>query len=217
MDDANLKHGALSSNVLVLNRSYVAVRVVTVRRAFVMLFRDAAEVVHIENGVFSNYDFKSWCELSWFWYEEVADSLCFDTEEWVRVVHFGIRAPRVIRLRGFDHAPRQTVRFNRKNLFARDNNRCQYCGDAFPSSQLSFDHVTPRSQGGMTSWENVVTCCLSCNSRKGNRTPQEAGMKLHTTPAKPKDNPLLNIKLGHPRYHSWQPFLGRSGHAIEVG
>jgi 5-methylcytosine-specific restriction endonuclease McrA len=216
MADANSLQSTLSSSVLVVNRSYAAVRVVTVRRAFVMLYRDAAEVIHIENGMYVNYDFRSWCELSWFWYEELFGSAHFDSDEWVRVVHFGIRAPRVIRLLRFDHAPRQAVRFNRKNLFARDNNRCQYCGDAFPASQLSFDHVTPRSRGGNTTWENVVTCCLSCNSRKGNRTPQEAGMKLHSTPSTPKENPLLNLKLGNPRYHIWQPFLGQNSHAVEI-
>lgn len=224
MQNVEPKPGTLSSSVLVLNRSYMAVRVVTVRRAFVMLYREAAEVIHVENGAYANYDFAAWCELSWFWCEDrdrsnpkTANPRMAESDEWVRSVRFEIRVPRIIRLLRFDHAPRQTVRFNRKNLFARDDHRCQYCGSAFPTSQLSFDHVTPRSRGGQTSWENVVTCCLKCNSRKANRTPQEAGMKLHVHPARPKHNPLLLGKLGNPRYHSWRPFLGHSEQSVEVG
>ena len=206
-------HPCLSSSVLVLNRSYVAIRVVTVRKAFVMLYRDTAEVVHIENGSYANYDFQSWCELSRFW---IADGMQPAGEEWVRAVSLFIHAPRVIRLRQFDQAPRLGVRLNRKNLFARDNHRCQYCGRDFPSQHLSFDHVTPRSRGGTTCWENVVTCCLSCNARKGNRMPHEAGMKLRAKPSKPKDHPALRVKLGNPRYQSWRPFLHEATHVVEV-
>ncbi len=82
--------------------------------------------------------------------------------------------PRVIRLLAYDRLPKQTVRFNRRNLFARDNNRCQYCGKRFPTSELSLDHVVPRSRGGDTTWENIVCSCVACNVRKGGRTPTSA-------------------------------------------
>jgi 5-methylcytosine-specific restriction endonuclease McrA len=204
---------ALSSSVLVLNRSYAAVRVVTVRRAFVMLFREAAEVVHIENGGYANYDFRTWCDLSRFWGEEAG--CAGETDEWVQAVNQRIHSPRIIRLLRFDQAPRLGLRLNRRSLFARDRDCCQYCGRDFPHSQLSLDHVTPRSRGGRTTWENVVTCCLGCNARKGDRTPQEAGMRLRARPIRPKENPVLSLKLGHPQYQSWRPFLIASL-AIEV-
>jgi len=206
----------LGSSVLVLNRMYVAVRVVNVRRAFVMLYRESAEVIHVENGGYANYDFQTWCELSQCWCEESSLLDGRDHGDWVRAVRYRIQAPRIIRLLRFDQTPRQTIRLNRKTLFARDSNRCQYCGKAYPLSQLSFDHVTPRSRGGATCWENVVTCCLNCNVRKGDRTPQEAGMRLQVRPAKPKHNPMLRIKLGNPRYQVWQPFLSQAAHAIDV-
>lgn len=206
----------LSSSVLVLNRSYLAVRVVSVRRAFVMLFREVAEVIHIEDGAYANYDFPSWCELSAFCSEEGHPGTCNNGADWIRTVTLRIQVPRVIRLLRFDQPPRHSVRLNRKNLFARDGNRCQYCGDNLPTSQLSFDHVTPRSRGGQTDWANVVTCCLKCNSKKGDRTPREAGMRLKNRPAKPKHNPMLKVKLGNPKYRVWQPFLGQTSHAIEV-
>jgi len=206
-------HSPLTSSVLVLNRSFVAIRVITVRKAFVMLYRETAEVIHIENGNYANYDLRTWCELSQYW--AVEGEFAGPGDEWVRAVSFRIFAPRIIRLLEFDQVPRLGVRLNRKNLFARDGNRCQYCGRDFPTQQLSFDHVTPRSRGGSTTWENVVTCCLTCNARKSDRTPQEAGMKLRGKPGRPKDNPALRVKLGNPRYQSWRPFLHEASHVVE--
>lgn len=208
--------GVLLSSVLVLNRSYVAVRVVNVRRAFVMLFRDAAEVIHIEDGAYANFDFASWCQWSAFSREVSQECSWRQDVEWIRTVSLQIQVPRVIRLLSFDQLPRQSVRLNRRNLFARDGNCCQYCGKDFPNSQLSFDHVKPRSRGGTTDWENVVTCCLRCNSKKGDRTPQEAGMELQQNPTRPAHSPILKVKLGNPRYRVWQPFLHQNAHAIDV-
>ncbi|MEQ8787063.1 MAG: HNH endonuclease [Pirellulaceae bacterium] len=193
----------LTNSVLVLNRHYLAVHVLAVRRAFCLLYRDLAEVIHHEDGQYANFDFAAWCEVSELWALEKSDE-----EDWVRAVNFEIRVPRVIRLLRYDRVPRKTLRFNRRNLFARDEHRCQYCGNAFPSSQLSFDHVIPRSRGGETSWENVVCSCVTCNSKKGGRTPQEARMRLLRKPARPKNNPLLASKLGNPKYASWRTFIG---------
>ncbi len=196
----------LIGSVLVLNRFYMAVHVVTVRRALVLLYRDLAEVIHVEGGQFFNYDFESWLDLS----EHIsADPENRSNEEmdWVRSVNFSIQVPRVVRLNFYDKVPKLTLRFNRRNLFARDGNRCQYCDHVFPLSQLSFDHVIPRSRGGATTWENVVCCCLKCNTRKGDRTPERAGMKLIRKPVRPQQNPLLDIKMDNPKYESWKTFL----------
>jgi 5-methylcytosine-specific restriction endonuclease McrA len=201
----------LSSSVLVLNRHYLAVHVLSVRRAFCLLYRDLAEVIHHENGHYGNYDFAGWCELSELWAVEKVDE-----EDWIRAVNFEVRVPRVIRLLRYDRVPRQTLRFNRRNLFARDEHRCQYCGRNFPNSQLSFDHVLPRSRGGETSWENVVCSCVTCNSKKGGRTPQEARMRLLLTPARPKHNPLLAMKLSNPKYESWRTFLSGVDCSVEL-
>src|SRR5688572_10565789 len=142
---------ALSASVLVLNRLYMAVHVVSVRRAFMLLFRELAEVIHVEEGQYANYNFESWREIS-----ELKANFKEPHEDWIRAVNFEIQVPRVIRLLFYDRLPKQTIRFNRRNIFARDSNRCQYCGKRFPTSELSLDHVVPRSRGGETSWENVV-------------------------------------------------------------
>lgn len=196
-------HRPFGASVLVLNRCYLAVHVVGVRRAFGMLYRGLAEVIQVENGHFANYDFESWLALSELHAADDDDP----HSDWVHSVRFQVQVPRVIRLATYDRVPRQTLRFNRRNLFARDNHSCQYCGRALPLSQLSIDHVVPRSRGGPTTWENVVCSCLNCNTSKGGRTPQEARMPLLSEPRRPTQNPLLAVKLSNPKYASWRPFL----------
>jgi len=203
--------GPLSASVLVLNRLYMAVHVVTVRRAFGLLCRDLAEVLHCEQGQFANYNFESWREIS-----ELQSRFKTPDEDWIRSVNFEIRVPRVIRLLAYDRLPKQTIRFNRRNIFARDGNHCQYCGRRFPTSELSLDHVTPRSRGGETSWANIVCSCVKCNVKKGGRTPQEAHMHLIRPPVKPKRSPLLSIKLGNPKYESWKTFLDNAYWSVDL-
>jgi 5-methylcytosine-specific restriction endonuclease McrA len=190
---------------------YMAVHVINVRRAFSLICRDLAEVIHLESGQYANYDFESWREVS-----EMRSAFKEPHEDWIRAVNFEIQVPRVIRLLAYDRLPKQTVRFNRRNLFARDNNRCQYCGKRFPTSELSLDHVMPRSRGGDTSWENIVCSCVACNVRKGGRTPAEAHMHLVRQPYKPKRSPLLSIKLGNPKYESWKSFLDSAYWSVDL-
>jgi 5-methylcytosine-specific restriction endonuclease McrA len=202
---------ALGASVLVLNRFYMAVHVISVRRAFTLLFRDLAEVVHIEQGQYANYNFESWREIS-----ELKASFKEPHDDWIRAVNFEIQVPRVIRLLVYDRLPKQVIRFNRRNIFARDGNRCQYCGRKFPTNELSLDHVIPRSRNGDTSWENIVCSCVKCNVRKGGRTPQEAHMHLIRQPVKPKRSPLLSVKLGNPKYESWKNFLDSAYWSVDL-
>src|SRR5246127_4222582 len=93
-----------------------------------------------------------------------------------------MRLPSVIRLLEYRRIPHQSRALSRKNILLRDRNSCQYCGTVLPASELTLDHVMPRSRGGSSTWENLVACCHECNRRKGNRTPTEAGMKLMKEP-----------------------------------
>lgn len=203
---------ALNSSVLVLNRHYSAVRVITTRHAFVLMFREVAEVIDIEDGQFNNFDWESWCEMSQM---RMAERQPHD--DWVRAVNFDVLVPRIVRLTKFDRQHCTSLRLNRRNLFARDDHRCQYCGLVLPTNQLSFDHVVPRSHGGETSWDNLVASCIKCNTKKGGRTPQQARMKLLRTPARPTHNPLLAVKLGNPKYESWKSFLPKGSMLVDVG
>src|SRR5437763_9115303 len=115
---------ALDASVLVLNKLFMAIHVISVRRAFCLLFKDLAEVVSLEDGQFATYDFASWREVS----EYRSRHFRREDDDWVRTISSEIQVPRVILLVGYDRLPRQTVKFNRRNIFARDNNQCQYCG-----------------------------------------------------------------------------------------
>jgi 5-methylcytosine-specific restriction endonuclease McrA len=201
---------ALGASVLVLNRLYIAVHVIGVRRAFALLCRELAEVIHQEEGRFANYDFQAWREVS-----ELRIDSKQPHEDWIRAVNFEIQVPRVIRLLEYDRLPSRALRLNRHTIFARDGHCCQYCGRRLPTNQLSLDHVVPRSRGGQTTWENVVCACIMCNVKKGGHTPQEAHMKLHRKPVRPKRSPLLTLKLHNPKYESWKNWIEDT--AWEVG
>ncbi|MGE3818270.1 MAG: HNH endonuclease [Isosphaeraceae bacterium] len=202
---------ALDASVLVLNKFYMAVHVISVRRAFRLLFKDLAEVVLLDEGRYQTFDFQSWREVS-----EARRRFAHPDEEFIRTVHFEIQVPRIIRLLAFDRLPRAKVKFNRRNIFARDGNRCQYCGKRFPTSELSLDHVLPRSRGGPSNWDNIVCACLNCNVRKGGRTPWEAGMRLIKEPVQPKTSPALRLKLNNRRYRSWKSFLDNAYWTVEL-
>jgi len=199
------KSGGLDSQVLVVNRGYSAIRVISARRAFLLLFRDHAEVIQVDAGQYLTFDFSSWLtEASLRW------ELERDQHDWVWTVRFPIAVPQIIRLLRYDRVPRPAVKLNRRNVFARDGHRCQYCGRHFPTSELSVDHVVPRSSGGGDHWTNLVCACIRCNARKGDRTPDQAGMELLREPAPPRHGPLLGPRPNVNRLAAWRPFLGES-------
>jgi 5-methylcytosine-specific restriction endonuclease McrA len=128
----------------------------------------------------------------------------------IRAVTFSMKLPSVIRLlrrirvrRRLDYVP-----FSRANIYARDNHRCQYCGDAFPTAELTFDHVVPVAQGGRKDWENIVTCCITCNRRKGGRTPAQAHLHLIRPPKRPDKAPAIRITFGlRNAPESWRDYV----------
>lgn len=201
---------ALHSNVLVLNQHFRAVHVTTVRRAFALLCKSVAEVVHWRNETYQTYDFETWKEIS-----RLRDRF-EPCDDWIKTVSFEIAVPRIIRLLLYDHLPPQEVKLNRRNIYARDRNRCQYCGRRFSTTELSLDHVVPRSRGGRTTWMNIVCACTSCNNRKAGRTPQEARMRLVQLPLKPPRNPVIQLKVRHEKYRSWKQFLGEAYWTVEL-
>ena len=202
---------ALDTSVLVLNRLFMAVRVVRARHAFVLLWKHVAEVVSVEDESFNCYDFSSWAEIS-----QLQRQFQPASHEWVRTVRFEIAVPRVIRLLSYDRIPKTRVRLNRRNLFARDGSRCQYCGRKFKTTELSIDHVVPRSRGGRTVWPNVVCACMKCNVRKGGRTPEEAGLRLIRPPVQPRFSPVISLHAGNEKYRSWKQFLDTAYWHVEL-
>ncbi len=115
--------------------------------------------------------------------------------------------PAVVRVLRRFRRDRMVIRFSRLSIYTRDRFSCQYCGERFLSEDLTFDHVVPRSAGGRTTWENIVTACVPCNSRKSNRTPREAKMALLRHPAKPRYLPIVTVQLdGRHVPDEWRPY-----------
>lgn len=117
----------------------------------------------------------------------------YDAE--IRAMSLVVRVPAVVRLRKTFRRFAKPVKFSRVNIYARDGHRCQYCGAKCSIAELTYDHVVPRSRGGKTTWDNIVSCCYACNARKANRTPAEANMALRSKPARPKWLPSVEIRV----------------------
>ncbi|MBR8831777.1 MAG: hypothetical protein N5P05_002360 [Chroococcopsis gigantea SAG 12.99] len=122
-------------------------------------------------------------------------------------IYHGFPLPSVIRLRQYVSVPYKEIPLTRRNILERDHHTCQYC--AYRGEQLTLDHVIPRSRGGGDSWENLVTACVRCNVKKGNRTPKEAGMNLRSQPRKPYSSLHFEL-LKHTRgnlNHEWRKYV----------
>jgi len=183
----------IDTNVLVLNRLFQAIQVTSVRKAFCLLYKGHVRAVAPD---YTTYDWEDWVDIP---PQSNEDSIVTPT--------LRIRIPRVVLLVDFDRLPRHEVRFTRKNIFYRDRNRCQYCGHKFQTRDLNLDHVVPLSRGGKSTWENVVCCCIKCNSRKGGLLPEEAGMHLVRSAVKPRWHPLVKISFTTGQYEAWKNFL----------
>lgn len=161
---------------LLLSQSYEPMATITWRKAITMLTLGKVEVVE-------TYD-----------------------DRHVRSTSVVFKLPCVVRLLNRFRRHRPKVRYSKQNVFARDRWRCQYCGERRPTTQLTQDHVVPRAQGGRTTWDNVVTCCIECNARKANRTPEQAGMRLRSRPARPLWLPMFVLNLGDEPPDAWRPY-----------
>jgi len=151
---------------LMLDQSYTPIQVVGWQRAVTLLFQGKVEVIE-------------------------------EHDEEVHSISFAIKIPSVIRMLTRLKTKRKVpVKFTRANIFARDGCKCGYCGEKKDTTELTFDHVNPVSQGGKKSWENIITACVECNSRKAGRTPQQAGMRLLKTPKQPVWAQVVTVTIG---------------------
>ena len=198
----------LNQPVLVLNRLWQAVNICTARRALSLLFQGHAQVVlGDQDGAFQTYDFSSWADFS----------RREPHPESVHGISYRLRVPRVIMLAVFDRLPRKEVKFTRHNIFERDKNTCQYCGQTLDRKDLNLDHIVPRDRGGPTTWENIVCSCVPCNTRKSNHSPAECGMRLIRKPKKPKWRPFVQVTFGVEYHDSWKHFLDLAYWNVELG
>ena len=125
------------------------------------------------------------------------------TDRFIRSARSQHPWPTVVRLRRYIRVPYRRVLLTRRNVLRRDSHRCQYCGSP---ERLTLDHVQPRSRGGKDAWENLVAACTPCNNRKGNRTPEEAGMPLRRRPFRPSHVMYMRDLVGT-LDDTWKPYL----------
>lgn len=147
------------SETLVLSQSYEPVARVSWQRAITLIWEGKVEVVE---------EYENWT---------------------VKSVTLEFKVPSVIRFLKKVFGRKRVVKFSRENVYARDNGRCQYCATKVSRAEGTYDHVTPRAQGGQTNWTNIVISCVPCNQKKGGRTPEQAKMHLLSQPVKPKKLP----------------------------
>ncbi|HEY0946927.1 MAG TPA: HNH endonuclease [Opitutaceae bacterium] len=199
----------LDQPVLVLNRLWQAVNVIGARRAFALLARGHASVVHHHEDDFRIFSLLDWMDFS----RENPPLEELDTVHTPRTV---IRLPRVILLTWFDKLPCKELKLTRNNVFERDKSTCQYCGRRFDREDLNLDHVIPRDRGGKTTWENIVCSCVKCNTRKANRLPHEAHMHLIRKPVRPKWRPVISLVLNNQERERWKDFLDLAYWNVEL-
>jgi 5-methylcytosine-specific restriction endonuclease McrA len=199
-DEAEPADDAAPRRVLVLNRNWQAVNIVGVRRAFSLLWQEHARAINTLDGSFATLDAGAWIGLS-------QATKPGPGREFVRTVRLSILLPKVLLLLSYDRIPLTEVKFNRDNVFIRDNYTCQYSGRRCRPADLTLDHVIPRERGGRTTWENIVTCSRAINAIKGNRLPHEAGLRLIRKPQRPLWRPFAAAAARSQVDHSWRQFL----------
>lgn len=181
----------MTTRTLVLDSGYLPHRVVSWQRAVQLLHDGRAEVVELYSETLRamNREAARALKLSremLSWFEMGTEHADTDV--------YTIKTPAVIRLLG-KVGRKKAVKFSRINVLTRDDFRCQYCGKRKAMRELNYDHVIPRSLGGKTTWENIVSACYKCNSKKGGRTPEQAGMVLLTRPSKPSSLPVPMLRI----------------------
>ena len=192
-----------SSKVLVLNRSWIAVGITTLESAITKVcsfYKDGTPKAKIIDCVddFQSFNWSDWSKIR-------PD----ENKNFIQTVNHTFKIPEIIQFTKYDKIPSRKVHYNRRTIFLRDNNQCQYCAS---KTDLTLDHLIPKCQGGLTTWENVVAACVKCNLKKAGRTPKEAKMSLLKKPIKPKLNPLSSAV----RVKSWEHFLGEMYYVVEL-
>jgi 5-methylcytosine-specific restriction endonuclease McrA len=191
----------LNRPTLVLNRSWQPVGVAPVSRSLVLLWNDNARVVNPQD--YRLYTWADWAEL-----------IPREDELFIQAVRMRLRVPEVVALTKYDRLPTNAVTFSRRNIYKRDRYTCQYCGAQPGTEELTVDHVSPRAQGGISTWENCVLACVGCNKRKADRTPEQAGMPLRKKPVRPMWRPLYATR--DVRIDSWSRFVSEAYWNVEL-
>lgn len=185
----------LLNPVLVLNRAYIPVNITDYASAITLLYTDRCKAL---DSAYVPYSFHEWLHFS------SGDQCAFKC---ISTVKYNIAVPEIVVLTQYDRLYVRDVRYSRYNILSRDKYRCAYCGHSFSADKLSIDHIIPKEKGGQNDWLNVITSCKTCNQLKGNKTLEQAGLKLKFKPKAP----VWISPLSRPRViadcRSWSAFL----------
>lgn len=192
-------------DVLVLNKSWVPIRAISYQRAFILMFKERCRIVDPET--YQVYTWKEWLKHHSIKIALLPDGIEYSSLKWITTGSAKILRPSVICLNNYSRIPKRRLNVSRIGIVARDSldgkAQCQYCG-IFPNKkQVTIDHILPKSRGGKNSWINCVVSCGPCNTKKGDRTPEEAGMLLIKQPQAPEKASIVLGKIKD----EWRPFL----------
>ncbi len=183
----------LNDKVLILNKSWIPIRVKTVKESIKVIYRLRASIVNPID--YSVYNWLEWTKL------DVKDG-----ENFIQTSRNRIKVPEVVVLGQYNKIPHYNVRLSKKNIFVRDLQRCQYSGKVLSRKDADIDHVVPKSKGGKTTWDNLVVCSKQINREKANKSVKEAGLELLRKPYKPQYHPIItDPNEEYPK--SWEKFI----------
>jgi 5-methylcytosine-specific restriction endonuclease McrA len=188
----------LNNDVLVLNKNWFPIHVKSVREAICDVVSGFANVIDVSDSYLPVYEWEEWVIVD-----------IKNDEDFIQSAKCKIKIPKVIVLKYYDDIPELEIRLTRKNLLLRDQSSCQYCNKRL-HKDYTIDHVIPKSRGGKHTWDNVVACCFSCNSKKGNKTPKESRMSLLKKPIKPQWHPISMIVKNENIPEEWSKFITKN-------
>jgi 5-methylcytosine-specific restriction endonuclease McrA len=192
--------------VLVLNRHWQAIDSKTPMESFSMMAAGNATALDIHTGGdMRPVTWDDWLKL------EVREG-----DNSIGTVHGQVRVPSVLVLARFDKVPKRRPKFCAKAIWERDGGTCQYTGRKLRPHEGNIDHIIPVSRGGPSNWENCVLADRKINSRKGNKLPEEAGLKLLRRPVAPREIPVSQLIKNHHRVRDWEMFLSGATGVFEV-
>jgi len=185
------------NTVLVLNRNWQAVNITTPANAFSQMATDSATALDITG-------MDAMVPTRW---EDWVDLPIREGDQFIGTPQHRVRVPTVIVCVNFARVPMKRPKFSARAIWQRDGGRCQYTGNPLQPHEGNIDHIIPRSRGGRTTWENCVLASKRINTRKANKTPEEAGLKLLKVPQAPRQVPVTALIRNAHGIPDWDPFL----------
>lgn len=214
--------GEIMTNVLVLNSHSVPINVISVLKAVHKVMSGRARFY--DAATYKTYDFEGWVEN---WEDAIKEAKIASDRRVLSAANCGLVVPEIIICTEYGgigyKVSHRKPKFSRANVYRRDKNTCQFCGHKFRTEDLTIDHVKPKSKGGKLEWTNVALACTPCNNRKGDKTPEQAGMRLIRRPFRPtgedlKRSPMesLRYKIGRNPPKTWEQFIGKMYWNVEL-